>query len=113
MRAPHDIAAALDTDLNEAEARAWDSLARYKFWMFGYWAAIWVHQNRASGQGRPNPFKALITVARQHVPGRSPPPPPARPPLGHLVPPRTPEDGLRPSTPEDGLPVATRQDPAR
>ena len=30
-------------EMNRAEAKAWESLSRYKFLMFGYWAAIWVH----------------------------------------------------------------------
>jgi hypothetical protein len=55
----------IEKHLNEAEHKAWDSLARYKFWMFGYWAAIWVHLNRvAGGKRRPNPFKRLVTCAR-------------------------------------------------
>ena len=59
----------LDRELDEAEKKAWDSLARYKFQMFGYWAAIWVHLNRLSGQKRPNPWKALVHQAR-YVLGR-------------------------------------------
>lgn len=35
-------------ELDEAEAKAWDSLSRYKFQMFGYWAGIWVHLNRTA-----------------------------------------------------------------
>ncbi len=35
----------LEEALNEAEAKAWAALANYKFMMFGYWAAIWVHLN--------------------------------------------------------------------
>lgn len=54
----------LEADLDEAEFKAWDSLARYKFQMFGYWAAIWVHLNRAGGFKRPNPFKPLVATAR-------------------------------------------------
>jgi hypothetical protein len=50
--------------LAEAEAKAIDSLARYKFQMFGYWAAIWVHLNRISGAKRPSPFSALVHAAR-------------------------------------------------
>lgn len=50
--------------LDEAERKAWDSLARYKFQMFGYWAAIWVHLNRISGEKRPNPWAELVKVAR-------------------------------------------------
>ena len=32
----------MEHEINDAERKAWDALARYKFWMFGYWAAIWV-----------------------------------------------------------------------
>ena len=56
--------AALKRDLDLAERRAWDSLARYKFQMFGYWAAIWVHLNRIGGFGRANPFASLVGAAR-------------------------------------------------
>lgn len=51
--------------LLEAEQKAWDSLARYKFQMFGYWASIWVHINRVGGFNRPNPFKELVALARK------------------------------------------------
>ena len=33
----------LRRELDEAERKAIDALGRYKFQMFGYWAAIWVH----------------------------------------------------------------------
>jgi hypothetical protein len=52
-------------ELNDAEQKAWDSLSRYKFNMFGYWAAIWVHLNRISGQNRPNPFKEIVKIAKE------------------------------------------------
>lgn len=55
----------LRAELDEAEKKAWVSLGRYKFQQFGYWAAIWVHLNRISGEGRPNPWKNLVTIARQ------------------------------------------------
>ena len=51
-------------ELDEAEAKAIDSLARYKFAMFGYWAGIWVHLNRISGARRPSPFHGLVIEAR-------------------------------------------------
>lgn len=51
-------------ELDEAEHKAIDSLARYKFQMFGYWAAIWVHLNRISGAKRPSPFKSIVNQAR-------------------------------------------------
>lgn len=51
----------------EAEQQAWSSLARYKFWMFGYHAAQWVLLNRLAEQKdrQRNPFAALVRVARQ------------------------------------------------
>lgn len=52
-------------ELDEAEVKARDALNRYKFQMFGYWAAIWVHLNRISGQARPNPFGKLVQFSRQ------------------------------------------------
>lgn len=63
-----ELQAELVRELDEAERKAWDSLARYKFQMFGYWAAIWVHINRLSGLRRPNPWKCLIETARQEMP---------------------------------------------
>ncbi len=53
----------LEHELNEAEKKAWKSLARYKFQMFGYWAAIWVHLNRIGRFKRPNPFRNLVILA--------------------------------------------------
>jgi len=55
-------------ELDEAKRKAIDSLSRYKFMQFGYWAAIWVHLNRLSGGNRPNPFKFLVDKARQEMP---------------------------------------------
>lgn len=55
---------AILSELDEAERKAIDALARYKFQMFGYWAAIWVHLNRISGEKRPSPFKSLVNNAR-------------------------------------------------
>lgn len=51
-------------EMAEAERKAFDSLARYKFLMFGYWAGVWVHLNRVSGQNYPNPFRDLVMAAR-------------------------------------------------
>lgn len=53
--------------LYEAEVKAWDSLSRYKFNMFGYWSAIWVHLNRLSGWKLRNPWKKLVNVAKKEV----------------------------------------------
>jgi hypothetical protein len=57
--------ARLLTELYEAERKAWDSLSRYKFMMFGYWAAMWVHLNRIGGFKQPSPFKYLVRAARE------------------------------------------------
>ena len=65
------LVAALDTDLRpqlrkdlaENTAKAWDALARYKFWMFGYHAAHVVKLRRLLGL-RGNPFKPLVDLAR-------------------------------------------------
>lgn len=54
----------LEQELVIAERKAWDSLARYKFQMFGYWAAIWVHLNRIGNFRRKNPWKRLVAEAR-------------------------------------------------
>ncbi len=55
----------IETEMIEAQNKAIQSLAKYKFAMFGYWAGIWVHLNRISGLKRPNPFKALVNRARE------------------------------------------------
>ena len=55
----------MDSEIDLAERKAIDSLARYKFAMFGYWAGIWVHLNRIEGKKRPNPFKQLVLTARR------------------------------------------------
>ncbi len=55
----------IEDELIEAERKAWSSLARYKFWMFGYYAARWVYLNRIGDFGRPNPFSGLISIAKE------------------------------------------------
>lgn len=64
---PDALGSALSAELKEAETKAWDALARYKFQMFGYWAAIWVHLNRIGGFKKPNPWKGLVAHARRPV----------------------------------------------
>ncbi len=54
----------LHEDLEQAERKAIDSLARYKFMQFGYWAAVWVHLNRLAEAPSPNPFGRLVREAR-------------------------------------------------
>ena len=51
-------------EMAEAEHKAWDSLARYKFQMFGYWCAIWVHLNKIGEFKRPNPWASLVKQAK-------------------------------------------------
>ncbi len=57
----------MEKAIAEAESKAWEALARYKFHMFGYWAAIWVHLNKISGGKRPNPWKKLVGIAKKEV----------------------------------------------
>lgn len=64
MSAPHFMDG-LRCNLKEAEEKAIDSLSRYKFIQFGYWAAIWVHLNHISREKHPNPFRALVHEARR------------------------------------------------
>jgi len=56
----------LEAERNQAHRKALQSLARYKFMMFGYWAAVWVHLNRLCPKKEPNPFAALVRIARQN-----------------------------------------------
>ena len=57
--------------LNESELKAYDSLSRYKFEMFGYWSSTWVKYNQlAADMGiipkkLPNPFKAFVDLAKE------------------------------------------------
>ena len=58
----------------DAEEKAWDSLVRYKFWMFGYYASQWVLLNHLRDRPLPNPFASLTKVAREHnIKVRKPP----------------------------------------
>ena len=59
-----DTRKALETALAEAERKAWDNLARYKFSNFGYWSSLWVKLNRIGGFGCPNPFRSAVHLAR-------------------------------------------------
>lgn len=51
--------------LDEEERKAFAALSRYKFWMFGYHAAMWVNYNRHSGLKAKNPFRDLVKQARE------------------------------------------------
>ena len=54
----------IQEEKQEAYEKAIDSLARYKFMMFGYWAAIWIHLNQIDSNKEINPFKSLVEGAR-------------------------------------------------
>ena len=54
----------LRSELKEAEHKAWVALGGYKFQMFGYWCAIWVHINKIGGFKEPNPWKDLVKLAK-------------------------------------------------
>lgn len=58
---------AVRAEMDEAERKAWESLARYKFMMFGYWAALWVHFNRVGKFRSPNPFVEVVKLARGRI----------------------------------------------
>jgi len=49
----------------DAYERAIDSLARYKFMMFGYWAAIWTHLNQIDDNKESNPFAPFVRKSRE------------------------------------------------
>jgi len=49
----------------EAKKKAFDSLAGYKFYMFGYWAATWVQMNKLCRIREINPFNQLVDLARK------------------------------------------------
>lgn len=49
----------------EAKYKAIDALSRYKFVMFGYWAAVWVHLNKLDNKKEANPFRYLVSEARK------------------------------------------------
>ena len=49
----------------EARRKAFDALSRYKFLMFGYWAATWVKLNKLDPRPLPNPFSDFVKLARK------------------------------------------------
>ena len=52
---------------NQAYQKAIDSLGRYKFEMFGYWASAWVKYNQLMPKQykQGNPFQAFVKLARE------------------------------------------------
>ena len=62
------VASRVRDEREKAERKAWDSLGRYKFEMFGYWAAKWVQMNQLlRGSEHPNPFRSLVKAARRKI----------------------------------------------
>ena len=56
--------------LQEAEDKAWKSLAGYKFEMFGYWASKWVSLNHLDDVKRTNPWGDTLVVQAKYEAGR-------------------------------------------
>ena len=61
-----EIIAQIRWEMADTTRKAWDSLGRYKFVMFGYWAGVWVHLNRMLPTPDANPFRDLVKQARNH-----------------------------------------------
>jgi predicted Zn-ribbon and HTH transcriptional regulator len=67
MTTENTLETELATRRDEAHDKAIDALSRYKFEMFGYWAASWVKYNqvlKTAGRSEPNPFRHLVKLAR-------------------------------------------------
>lgn len=64
-----EVVEMLVLEWEDATRRAFDALARYKFWMFGYHAGRVVYLatlvSRAGGPKMQNPFTALVHHARR------------------------------------------------
>jgi len=58
------MASRLQGDKRVAYQKAIESLAKYKFMMFGYWAGIWVHLNKLGQTNEANPFKEFVDLAK-------------------------------------------------
>ena len=63
---PHGI---IFASMLEAEIKAWEALAGYKFWMFGYHAARWVNYNSLLPKGirLRSPFTQLVKFGRSEA----------------------------------------------
>lgn len=59
-----DLEIGISNAMADAYCKALDSLGRYKFLMFGYYAAQWVKLNSLLPEPRPNPFTALVRCAK-------------------------------------------------
>lgn len=51
----------------EAELKAWEALAGYKFIMFGYHASRWVNYKNLLGEHTANPFFLLVDQAQKQI----------------------------------------------
>ncbi len=53
----------------EKAQEAIKDLAKYKFWMFGYYASRWVHMNHTLPKEfqNPSPFGALVAIGRRNL----------------------------------------------
>lgn len=53
--------------MQDAERKAWEALAGYKFWMFGYHAGRWINYKNLLGTQERSPFSSLVAVARRRL----------------------------------------------
>ncbi|KKN03812.1 hypothetical protein LCGC14_1103850 [marine sediment metagenome] len=53
--------------MQDAERKAWEALAGYKFWMFGYHAARWVNYKNLLHSNEASPFRDAVVIARQKI----------------------------------------------
>lgn len=49
----------------DAERRAWESLAKYRFQKFGHYAELWASLAKVSGKSLRNPFAVVASVGRR------------------------------------------------
>ena len=57
----------IESALRDAEEKAWEALAGYKFIMFGYHASRWVNYNHLLDGKYPNPFKEVVLIAQNYI----------------------------------------------
>jgi len=54
-------------ELSAKETAVWESLSKYKFIMFGYYAAVWVTLDRIHRFYQGNPFLDVMKLAKLKV----------------------------------------------
>jgi hypothetical protein len=64
---PGSTSGKVELAMKDAQAKAWKALAGYKFLMFGYHAARWVNYNKLLQIARPNPFRAVVNLAKTKI----------------------------------------------